>query len=132
MENLYRIGINSQNYKQKLISISEEQYREIYPDELPKKKSFLFLKDYVLLVDFKIAEFLTGMYPEIMLFDEFGQSLSVKDDLDLISGNKTERLAKLFTLACEYHLDVAGLSESEIKIRIRMARNESERICKAV
>jgi len=81
MERLFRIAVDSSIISdfQKSYSITIEEYQKLFPELSPSRLSFLFLKDYVLLLAEKTAIFLTEKYSSLMLVDENGKKIQIQE-----------------------------------------------------
>ncbi|MEA1973733.1 MAG: hypothetical protein U9N34_10655 [Candidatus Cloacimonadota bacterium] len=113
MGNLYRIAYNgNQTKKHKFITVSKKNYNKLYPNRNAKKISYFFLKDYVLLLSVKIAEYIISEYQEMVVYDRFGNIISNNDYLDNLT--KDELLFE----SQKYHIEYLNKSDFEIKLNI--------------
>lgn len=122
MENLYRIACNEQmKERMKAVTISETDYKELFPKLSAKKLTFMFLNGYVLLLSATISEFLLERYPELAAYDDEGNIISQKDDLEGLD------FTQLILEAYRYKINTRNKNEFELRISIRQARMEHNR-----
>ncbi|MCD4651045.1 MAG: hypothetical protein K8S56_04575 [Candidatus Cloacimonetes bacterium] len=122
MQRLWRVCVKSGVEDFIQVTVNADEMARLRPATQPHVLSLLFLRGYVHLLPTDMAMYLEQKYAEIDIVDEHGERLCVEDDLSAVSGTRTQRLSQLFSEAVRCGLDIAGLSETEMKLAIRLER----------
>ncbi len=123
MNSTYRISytFNSSERNQMVETLSGYELKNFFSERGNGMLSFLFLREYVLLVESKIALLLTKKNPNIHIIDCYGNELDKHDYLDEITGIASSVYKEILQIAKKYEINFIGKSIEELKIEIRAA-----------
>jgi len=109
------------------ITLSQEEHKEIYPDRVPRRITYLFDKKSGITIPMpdEIATYLSRHYDVKMLGDK---GKIFEDDLDEMSWTDLQKLGRAMNKAAGEPIDMWQMKRPDIVINIRKWRKDGVKL----
>ncbi len=111
------------------ITLSQEQYKEIYPDKVPRRITYLFGKKKGITIHMpdEIALYLVKHFG-VKMIDDDNKVLDIKDELDTMKWIDLQKLGREYNKIAGEKNEVWGLKRPEVIAKIRKWRSEGVKL----
>jgi hypothetical protein len=102
------------------ITLSQEQYKEIYPDRIPRRITYLFGKKngVTIYMPDEIALYIVKHFGVKMINDD-NKVLDIKDELDEMLWQDLQKLGRALNKKADDGVDIWGYNREKLTARIR-------------